>query len=214
MKTTAFFIILLLCTGLTAQEFSATDYIKALHDGTLIVKLPTRSTTINAMQKLVDDPEVSPSNRERLQELIQINKEEASTFMEDIVMAFDSVYQFSDVVFVYDFEFNEIKSGNYEGIFLNNQLEKAPSIRPDKRPFFVLRFGSSQPHGSSGIESMVLQNDQREDLSAPFPYYQRINDLSALVGSILPAPDQKERDAIRIVNKLNKKLFKFYERVK
>jgi len=213
MKTTAFIITLLLACTLSAQNSSPADYIRSLHDGTLIVKLPTRTTKINAMQKLLDDPDLDSKQRARLEKLIAINKEEAATFNRNMALAFDSTYSFSNVLLTYDYHYDKLKNGDLDGIFLNENLEEDASINPGSRPYFVLRFGSSKPEGSSGIDAMVVMDDQLEDLNDPFPYYQRLNDLAAFIGSILPAPEQDKRDAIRLVEKLDKKLYRFYEKV-
>ena len=205
MKTTAFILTLLLACTMAAQELSPAESIRALHEGTLIVKLPTRTTKIKAMQKLLDDP--------GLEKLIAINKAEAEAFNRNMVMAFDSTYSFSNVLFTYDYHYDKLKNGEFEGIFLNKKLQEDASITPGGKPYFVLRFGSSKTEGSTGVDAMVVMDDQMGDLKAPFPYYQRLNDLAAFIGSILPAPEQDKRDAIRLVEKLDKKLYRFYEKV-
>lgn len=213
MKTTAFIITLLLAGTIAAQDRSPAEYIRSLHEGTLIVKLPTRTTKINAMQKILDEPGIDKKQRARLEKLIAINREEAATFNRNMVLAFDSTFSFSKVRFTYDYHYDKLKNGQFDGIFLDKKLQEDASINPGNKPYFVLRFGNSKPTGSSGIEAMVLMNDRMEDLKDPFPHYQRLNDLAVFIGSILPAPEQDKRDAIRLVEKLDKKLYRFYQRV-
>lgn len=194
---------------LGAQENFAVDHIKALKEGTLIIKLPTHTTKLNAMRELADDPEVYPERRERLKKLIAETEADAQQFNESMTMAFDSNYTFSKVLFTYDYHYDQLKAGEMKGIFLNKNLEKDPSIKIEEGPYYILRFGSSQREGSYGVDAMVVMTDQMKDLSAPFPYYQRLNDFSAFLGSLFPAPEQEKRDAIRLVGKFNKRLLRY-----
>lgn len=202
-------LLCLLPLLLGAQENFAVDHIIALKEGTLIIKLPTHTTKLNAMRELADDPEVYPERRERLKKLIAETEADAQQFNENMTMAFDSNYTFSKVLFTYDYHYDRLKAGEMEGIFLNKNLEKDPSIKIEEGPYYILRFGSSQREGSYGVDAMVVMTDQMKDLSAPFPYYQRLNDFSAFLGSIFPAPEQEKRDAIRLVGKFNKRLLRY-----
>lgn len=211
--TLLFSILFIASWSLSAQKYSNADYIKSLKKGTLIVKLPTHTTKLAAMQELVDDPTVSESKKKRLRELIALSESDAKKIREDMMMAFDSVYTFSDVLYTFDQQYDNLKEGKLDGIFLNKDFQYDPSIKASSAPFFILRFGHTNRSGTYGVDAMVIMNDQLKDLRSPFPYYQRTNDLSAFIGSLLPAPEQEQRDAIRHVFKLNRKLFKFYARV-
>jgi hypothetical protein len=215
MKTIPLIIFLSFVSAwsLFAQQYNNTDYIKLLKKGTLIVKLPTYSTKIAAMQKLIDDPTVSESKKKRLKQLAEIAASDAKNLAENMMAAFDSAYTFSKVLYTYDRQYDNLKAGQLDGIFLNENLQYDPSIEASSSPFFVLRFGSTSKSGTYGIDAMVIMNDQLKDLQSPFPYYQRTNDLSAFIGSLIPSPEQKRIDAIRHVSKLNRKLFKYHIRV-
>jgi hypothetical protein len=196
-----------------AQTYTATDYIRSLKEGTLIVKLPTHTAKLKAMKKLANDETVSPNKRDRLKMLIENTEKEALAFQRNMVLAFDSVYTFSEVLFTFDQQYDQLKAGKLDGIFLDDDLQINPNIKATQLPFFVLRFGSTNREGSYGVEAMVIMNDQLKDMQSPFPYYQKTADLRAVVGRLLPAENQDQRDAIRQVKRLNKKLFNYYKSV-
>ena len=197
---------------LDAQKSYAKEKIQSLKGGTLIVKLPTHTTKLNAMKKLANDETVSQSKRDRLNMLIADTEKEALEFQKNMIMAFDSVYSFSEVRFTFDHQHDQLKEGKLDGIFVDESLQFNPDITASQLPFFILRFGSTNREGSYGVDAMVIMDDQLKDMQSPFPYYQKTSDLGSLVGRIFPAPNQRGRDAIRQVKKFNKKLFSYYGR--
>ena len=165
MKNITLVIFLLLAGvwSLSAQQYTNSDYIKSLKKGTLIFKLPTYSTKIAAMQKLIDDPTVSESKKKRLRELVELAESDAKETAEKMMAAFDSVYTFSDVLYTYDRQYDNLKAGQLDGVFLNENFEYDPSIKVSSKPFFVLRFGSTSRSGTYGVDAMVIMNDQLKE---------------------------------------------------
>lgn len=192
----------------------ARESIKALKGGALIVRLPSHQKKIDALKGILSSTGQDSPNRKRLEKQFKSTLADRQEFNQNIMMAFNEAYNFSEAYFILDTATASLKGGQFQGIFLDDSLQPDPAIRlAAPPPYFVLRFGSTSDMTTDGLEAMVITDGQFEDMDKPFPYYQRLNDFSAFMGSIFPAPDQKEKDALRIVSKLNKKLHEYYNQV-
>lgn len=175
--------------------------------------LRTSHTKLRAMREARESPTASSAQRERLDTLIARTEREVEQHQRNMVKAFSEAYDFSEVRFAYDFHYRRIQDGDFEGILLDTTRQPDPALQIQKQPVYVLRFGNTQPSGSSGIEGMIIMDNNMMDLEPPFPHYQRTNDFATFFGSIFPAEGQEQRDAIRIVGKLDTKLKRYRQRV-
>ena len=196
-----------------SAEERAEEAIQELKESTLLVRLPSRQRKIDAMEQVLSGYAPDDKRRPRMERLLQETREEAATFNRNMVTAFRDSFDFAKVRFFYDYDTPKLKAGEAAGIFLNERLKADPSISLPGEPYFILGFGQTQKDYSDGLEAMFIMDEEFERMVAPFPYYQRLNDFAAFMGSIFPAPDQEMRDALRLVGKLNQKLERFYERV-
>ncbi|MCB0568565.1 MAG: hypothetical protein KDC66_02325 [Phaeodactylibacter sp.] len=194
-----------------SAQSRAVESINQLKAGTLLVRLPSQQAKIDAMQQVMASSNTSEAARDRLKSQIETTITNQRVFNLNMVQAFQEAYDFSKALFFYDTNTSRLKSGDQSGIFLDNNLEADPSIRPGDGPFFILHFGSTSSETSDGVEAMIILDSQFERLEKPFPFYQRLNDFSAFIGSFLPKPNQKTEDALRIVGKLNKKLHTYFQ---
>jgi hypothetical protein len=184
--------------------------IIALKQGTLVVRLPSNQRKIKALEASLDKAEPNTSRARWLEKELAYTRESTLEFNTNMVKALNEAYTFSGLRFTYDYFTPQIKTGQWEGIFLNEDLEVDPSIGPGEGQPFLLTFGRTQKEASDGIEAMVLMTNKLERFPKPFPYYQRLNDFEAFIGSLFPKDNQKEEDALRLVGKLDKKLNKYY----
>ncbi|MCB0586797.1 MAG: hypothetical protein KDD06_15935 [Phaeodactylibacter sp.] len=192
----------------------AHESIKTLKDGVLIVRLPFYQTKVDGLKDVLSSTGPDSPNRKRIEKQLEETLASRKEFNQNMMAAFGEAYDFSKVYFMPDTATASLKSGQLAGFFLNESLEPDPSIRLEgKPPYYILRFGSTSDMTTDGLEAMVIMNDQFQDLDNPFPYYQRLHDFAAVMGSIFPVPDQKKKDALRIVGKLNGKLNSYYEQV-
>ncbi|MCB0560657.1 MAG: hypothetical protein KDD09_16995 [Phaeodactylibacter sp.] len=204
-------------TPLPRQERTeiAQESIKALYGGTLIVRLPSFQTKIDGMKGVLSSSGPDSPNRARIEKMLKETLDNRQEFNQNMIAAFQEEYHFSEVYFMLDTATAALKSGQLQGIFLNSSLEIDPNIHLDgPPPYFVLRFGSTSDMSTDGVEAMVIMDGQFQDLDKPFPYYQRLHDFAAVMGSIFPAPDQKKKDALRIVGKLHTKLQDYYDQLR
>lgn len=219
MKFYIGFFTLLLFAGLapvSAQnaEERAEEVIKSLKDGTLLVRLPSRQRKIDAMEQVLSGYAPDDKRRPRMEKLLRETREEAATFNRNMMTAFRDSFDFSEVRFFYDYNTPKLKAGESAGLFLNEELTADPSIPLPDGSYFILGFGQTQKDYSDGLEAMYIMDSDFKRMTAPFPYYQRLNDFAAFMGSIFPAPNQEMRDALRLVGKLQKKLRAFYQKVR
>ncbi len=190
------------------------EAIHRLRNGTLIVRLPSQRAKIEALQDIIQNTPADNPRRKRLEKLLEQTLADKREFGENMMKAFQEAYDFSEVRFMYDTATSSLGSGKRD-VFLDENLEVHPGLSLDETPYFILGFGSTSTANerSDGVEAMIIMDEDLEPLQSPFPYYGRLNDFGAFIGSIFPAPGQKEKDALRIVGKLNDKLVGFYNKV-
>lgn len=196
-----------------SPEQRARESINSLKEGVLIVRLPSQQAKTDAIREVINTPGASEAARKRLEKQLETAISSQREFNLNMMRAFREAYDFSDVLFIYDTSTSLLKTGNHSGIFLDSSLQAQPGIRLEKAPYFILHFGSTSSETSDGVEAMIILDGQFKRLEKPFPFYQRLNDFSAFIGSFLPKPNQKTEDALRIVDKLNKKLNKYFRLV-
>jgi len=167
----------------------ANRQIKQLRDGALLVRLKTSAPTIAAMQK-----------RGHMQ-LAEETLEQQRVENKSIMQAFRSAYSFSEVKFFFSSDSRKVLKGEYEGIFLNDSLEKDPAIvlnnpknvftceltkiQEDTAKYFshyewvsTGNFASKQVErfyggGQNTFYAFVVKDNEFNQLSRPFPYYSR-----------------------------------------
>jgi len=167
----------------------AIKQIKQLKDGALLVRLRTSVYKIAAMRKLGFD------------RLADETKKEQRAHNLKLVQAFNAYYRFSEVRFFYSDQSQQVRDRNFEGIFLNDQLEidsnivlrnsknvftaEFADLERDTTKYFshyeMVQTGNFQQqrveryYGDSrnSFMALVVKDDQFNQLDRPFPYYSR-----------------------------------------
>lgn len=225
MKTNYFcftsYIFVLLLIGSTNDIFAQiqtanislqTEAEEAIHElkaGVLIVRLPSYRKKIAAMQELMQDKTVSKSNKENLKKQITLVQQDAHLRNLSIVEGFQSVYDFSEVLFIYDHHTKAVQEGNTAGIFLNERLKIDESIQLNNRPYLFARFGKTDTNTTTGLEGIIITDRNLQDLTKPFPAYVRESSLMFLMDKTFDKTNADKRNMPRLVEKLNKKLKKY-----
>tara|TARA_R110000868_G_scaffold107486_1_gene294092 strand:+ start:651 stop:1904 length:1254 start_codon:yes stop_codon:yes gene_type:complete len=164
--------------------------IVLLKEGALLVRLKTSDNTIVALRN---------AGREK-----QALKEEKwqLTQNQKIVKAFKTCFDFAPVYFFYSDKSNQVRKGDFEGIFLNEKLELDSTIVMSKQNVFTAEYTAikqdtfiqvshyeleqigdfqslwvpryyGQPN--FGFSAFVVKNQNFEQMVEPFPYYARTN---------------------------------------
>lgn len=164
--------------------------IVRLKEGALLVRLKTSQNKINALQKVGKEKEAAKA------------KYWQKTQNEKIVKAFKDKFKFSPVYFFYSYSSDQVREGDFQGIFLNDRLEVDSTIIMDKEIVFTAEYASieadtltqflcselvqignfrskwvaryyGQPNMS--FKAIVLKNQDFQQMAEPFPYYARTN---------------------------------------
>lgn len=183
--------------------------IKKLKEGVLIIRLPSQRNKIEMLQELLDGGKLEEKTEKRIRERLEGTKAKTESFNKSMMTAFYEKYRFSDFLFMLDTASVQLKNGTRQGIFLNKELTIDPSLSLDDRPYFVLRFGTTYSGRGQSIDAMVLMDQTQDDLTLPFPYYVRIHNFDSVMGGLFPKPKQELKNALRLVEKLHKKLVDF-----
>lgn len=211
-----------LSVGLFAQPLSreealkaAESNIKALRDGVLVVRLESEAKKVAALEKMLDQEDLSASQKSRAKEQIEETIKQRDAINKGLVEGFREHYDFSEVYFVYDTSFAAVVGGLSSGFFLNDSLEIQPSIELPGGTFFTARFGNSDAASTTRLEdSLILMDAKGDDLQDPFPYYSWIFTPKQLFKyNLLNNKDKYRLHMIDLVKKLDKRLQKYYEGV-
>ena len=191
----------------------AEEHIKNLKNGVLVVRLPSQQNKIETLQTLIDGGNLDKKTEAKLQGRLDGTKAKTASFNKSIITAFQEQYNFSDFLFMMDTAATQLKEGVRQGIFLDKNLELDQEAAIVDSSVYVLRFGSTYSGRGQNIEAAVITDSNLEDLLPPFPYYVRINNFDAIMGGLFPKPKQELKNAMRLVEKLQRNLVEFARQV-
>ncbi|HBH05274.1 MAG TPA: hypothetical protein DDX92_01560 [Flavobacteriales bacterium] len=168
------------------QYRTARNYVRLLHEGTLLVKLHQRTITT---QRLRDR-----KMYKKAEEL------EATQALEnrDIYEAFTTIYTFSDVLFYYADDQHKVDQREFTGIFLDNNFKRDSSIvLKDTINFFIADIGEIFfPAFGEHMEGFLVTYRNEYPPGKPFPSVIRKRSGFAII----------ERTPFDIVKAFEKKL--------
>lgn len=192
--------------------------IKQLRDGTLLVRLKTSQNKIDALK-----------SRGYIE---KANKIENKLNIENkkIISAFNENFSFCKTAFFYSSSSKNILNGNFDNIFLDNNLMIDSSIKIDKnKPYFIAEFTtleqdtakyfshySYDPDGDFNLKkvsnfykssdynifALVIKDKNFIQLNKPFPYYKKVFYIN------------RTKKCFTKVASINTKLFLYYYNVK
>ena len=163
--------------------------INQLRDGALLVRLKTSKPAIRAMEARGYTQMAAETEKDqRVENLSLIN-------------AFRSAYNFSEVKFFYSEDSRKVLEGEFEGIFLNDSLEKDSAVvLQSKKNIFTCELTNIEEDtaryfshyefvqtdnfatvqvprfyggGENTFYALVIKDREFNQLSRPFPYYSR-----------------------------------------
>lgn len=166
-KTLTLLFAFLFSVGTIAQSDLSTAK-QQLHDmknGVLLVRLFTQQAKIDGLKA-----EGKTSQAERVaQQQYQINR--------DILLSFSQVFEFCPVFFFYSQDSEAIRNGDFKGkVFDVSQRLVDPS--EIKGTVFTAEFSET---ANTGIDGLIIMDDQMFPLSAPFPHFQREHTFLGMV---------------------------------
>jgi len=186
--------------------------ITNLKEGVLLIRLSSERRKLEELDRRIANDKLDAKSRERLKRLKKEVIEDRDKTNQEFVTAFSNEYDFSELFFFYDTASVSLKRGVQEGIFLDKDMNLAPSISLEGRPFLVLRSGSLKEN-TSGLEALVIMDQEFEDLARPFPYYVRMRGIGHLLAKLLNPGKVSRRSGQKLAEKLNERLWEFHERL-
>ena len=148
---------------------TAHEQISQLKEGVLLVRLFTKGKGIKALRKKGATAQADKiEKRVRSQNL-------------NVVRAFKKEYSFSQVAFFFSDESEAVKTGNFDQVtFLNDSLELDTSVKPlDFGTVFIGEHSRIESVNEDtgqidrGFSAFIIRDAKFNQLSRPFPYYQR-----------------------------------------
>ncbi len=196
------------------KQINARENIKKLHDGFLLVRLQTRSKSLDMI-------------RERgMEEKAAEIEADIKAKNEEIIQAFQDEYDFSPVYFFNSQDSKSFKEGRYDQMAIFNAEGKAVGLDLSKGNFLIAEFGNVQADtakydgdyvyvkGDSGVQqektytsspdlgfgALIIMSYEFIQLNDPFPSYVRTFDSIFFL----------KRKPSKVVKKMNAKLHTFY----
>lgn len=154
-------------THRTIKAFGAFAATKQLERNSLVVVLKSESKRLKQLETMSRDVKLSEVQRRNV--LLKLNavKREQQVINQALINSFTSVYDFSDVNFIYDTSITSLKNGLSQGIFTDNNGKLDESIELKDSNFYVCHYRIVSK--SKQTEGLVMYNAEMEKVKAPFP---------------------------------------------
>lgn len=193
------FFILIASAG-TAAAQKPEDAIRQLKEGYLIVRFPAFKNKIDTLESMIARAEDN-ATKKRLTHLLNEAVYERDTVRMEYMQAFKEHYDFSNVIYFFDFESHNLATAHYyvlEG--------KGTSIKGIAGyPKFYLHFERTP---DSKMDALVFYDEKLRRIPRPFPNNFTRGGFSFLFKQL----SDKTYPAWR-VQKINKRLHKYYNAV-
>ena len=203
-KIFAFVFFLSLCLELPAQIAESTNFkerrseacqcLQAMNEGGVaIVRLTSNSRKIEQLESMKRSKKVSKKKKKKYAQQIKEIKAETRAENELVMEAFTTKYDFSEVLFMYDYSFHELSAGKQNGYFLNRALEMDSTIDLADRYYRVIRYGFPNGSGQKRTKGLVVTDENNVDMLPPFPYKSFQPNMREAIG-------QKEEEMNRLLH--------------
>jgi hypothetical protein len=181
---------------------SAASHIRDLHQGILLVRLPSNRNKIQALADLLAQNDLEARDRERLEKTLQATKRETELMHHDYICAFREEYDFSRYAFFLDYNTPQLRDGKMPIVHnAGSDTEPLP-----ENNWYILSVGHTP---NMQIEGMQVLDSTFTSLEKPFPATVLTSGVAGIVAG------WKFDNPVRAhVRRLNRKLHKFYRRVR
>lgn len=193
-------------TGWTAQAqgqvISPERHIRDLHEGILLVRLPSNQRKIEALETMLGNAELSDKDRDRIAQNLEKTKIETRQLHDAYINAFHEEYSFSRYGFFLDYNTPLIREGKIEPF----EAEGATEVYalPDDN-WYILSIGHTS---GMKVDGMQVLDSTFTVIERPFPSAVITSGLTAILAEF-----QFKNPISGHVRRLNRKLHRFYDRV-
>ncbi|MEZ5040749.1 MAG: hypothetical protein R2828_12670 [Saprospiraceae bacterium] len=194
-------------SSITAQnaETKAKAMLQQLKNGALIIRIPSNQNKIKALTELTNKAEATVVERERAASLLESTQNETAAESVIIQATFANFFKFTQCYFMYDKDTDQLSKGEKQGYFLDEQLQYSSTVTLDVDHFFVLDIGYTDPANSARSYALIIKDQGFKELTAPFPYAQRINTTGLIIDQ-LSGKNNFQKYFKKAVIKLDKRL--------
>lgn len=138
--------------------------IRELRSGVLIVRLESDRRKMEALERLSNDPGLAEKEKARIEGELAKAREEAALKTTGYVEAFRDAYDYSDVVFMYDYQTRAYQEGQIT--FFDASFKEVPGATVLDRAHLILSEGISENNGARMLEFL---SENLEPLGKPAP---------------------------------------------
>lgn len=192
------------------QKVRAEQEIQNLQEGKLIVRLESNAKKIQKLRDFLDSKDLNEIEKENLKNLLDQTIQKTNKRNTLFIQAFQEFYNFSDILFTYDFHSEELLERQQKGYFLDKNLNIDNSLSLGDKKFLTLRFGNTDYATSSGAQGIIITDQKLKDLNHPFPYAVREGGFLYVFDKIFDKDGAIIRNIPRMVQKLNENLKRFH----
>ena len=174
-----------------------------LKNGVLVLRLKTNHRKIAILEQNAKSTRLSQKQRDRYKRILDGTIQRRDQFNSALISALMDSFSFCPVQVIFDTSTTSLRKGLRKGIFLSKDMKIDPmqSIDP-QTPVFLLNF--QENNSRFPFDILVIQR-LSEKLTEPFPYFVEVRESWI--------NDVNTPGAIRAAARLDRKLWKYYERV-
>ena len=185
---------------LNSQANDPAACIKALREGTLLLRIPTNTPKIDTLRAMASRS-ANPNHKEKLEKQLQQAIEERDTLFSDYIQAFKNDFDFCAVGYYFDYEGKDLNTASY----YNLDAERISVADLSEKPIFYLFFERTT---GSKIDALVVYDRSLKKVNPPFP-----NDFSRGGLNTIFLGLSGRKFASWRVEKMNKHFHKYIQRV-
>lgn len=148
-------------------EPSIAQYQKLKNKGVLVIKLPTGSAKIDALNK-----QKNQLSQKRYDKLYQAESEKIAYIQSSFLEGFKAFYKYSAYIFVYDTNYVDVINRNtsrWDKIFLDKDLKPIVSNPLKDKTFLTFRKDQYFVDEYKAHEAFIVTDDDGSTMLPPFP---------------------------------------------
>ena len=183
-----------------APTTTPAQHISQLHDGVLLVRLPSNRNKLQAIDKALQNDSLKESSRDKLEALRRLTVEETQQTQSVYTSAFKDYFSFCEVYFFIDHDTRAILEGQ-KNPMLQDLASEAPDLKRGTSRY-ILSIGQSPERQLDGL---IILDEDLKPIDKPFPRTVLTTGLAALLASFSSEPEE-----FIYVERLDKRLHKYY----
>lgn len=158
--------------ALAQKRVKRDSILQTFKEGTLIVRLKSNAKKLKQIDQLLESERVSDKQKKNLQKRKEEMIASQVPFNLDLANAFDSLYTFSAVRFMYDKDLPKLKSGDHSDIFLDKNLNPVTNPAPVNGEIFFFGEGNNANSGNS-MDGILVMDSNSDQMPGWFPNFYR-----------------------------------------